>query len=519
MGGRFRLGVVIGALCCGAVAVDACGGSGDGGGASPTEAGATETAPPPPPTDAGDASSPVLPMVGPVNEQVVGGTRIRPKLVETADGARGFVAWHDTLLDADCSWRTASDGLLRCLPTTGRLYYDWDRQFTDGTCTTPILVDARQGNADGCGPGKYFSSVDETACPGKTRVESVGGMLTPATYGYANRSQPCTSQSFPAGDKAYALGPEVAAAQFVAGVVSYGDVKDGVAAAYVTGEDGSKGYLTLVDTLHDSEPCGFARSADGTIRCLPLNSRDGVEWGIVWEDLFTDATCTSYWAQLEYYSKCPTKYGWRYDDRGSCNPKFFVHPVLAPTTVPLYRDAGTCNPQGQTGAGGFTTGPEVPVSTFSTVDAGPMAPFSATTRLERFTSVTSGGLVVATGWYDIQRKEACSFLPDSAGTLRCMPGGPLAGAFYADAACTKPVYPVYACGPGPVTPPAHVMQIDRSACPARYRVFATGAQHVGTIYEKYATGPCTMSTLSQTTYEQGAEISPSDLQDAAELVP
>jgi hypothetical protein len=503
------LGVVASLVLVGA----ACGSS-DGGSAT-TEPPAPEAGvpPPPPPLDASDDhTSPVLPTDGPVNEQVVGSTRLRPKMLKTSDGAKSFVTWHDTKLDIDCVFQTAMDGVLRCLPSTDRFGFEFDRQWSDSGCKNPILIDKRS-QEDSCLPAKYFSSFDETTCPGKVRVEQVGAAVTPTNVWYTERLAPNCTQSGVGNEKFYPLGPEIAPTEFVSGTISLGTAKDGVAASYVTADDGAKGYVELVDTVHDNTRCTFARSADGTIRCLP---DDGL-WGIVWEDLFTDGTCSSYWAQLLYYTKCPTKFGRRYDDRGSCNPKFFVHPVLASATgIPLSRKTGaTCAPQGQNGDDGFFTGPEVDATTFSSVTEGPL---TGATRLQRYTQVTSGGLVVANGWYDTKRSAACSFRTDSAGTLRCMAGGPVFFNYYGDMGCTQPLYQVpSACGGAPTTPPTTGFQVDTSTCPAHYRAYALGAAHVGAVWQKFGT-TCSPVAAPPPTVDQGAEIAPTTFQDATEVV-
>ncbi|HEY8074056.1 MAG TPA: hypothetical protein VIF62_08105, partial [Labilithrix sp.] len=290
-----------------------------------------------------------------------------------------------------------------------------------------------------------------------------------------------------------------------------------VAVAYITGEDGSKGFYQFVDTVHENEPCVFARASDGMTRCLP----QGGDWGTVWDDLFVEGTCSTPWAQLLYYTKCPTKFGWQDTDRASCNPGFHVYPIGASVTgshVWISMGAESCTDDGASQNQGFTTGPEIPAATFSTVTAGPNY---GTTRLVRTTQVTSGGIVMAGGWFDTKRSQACSAFADATGTLRCMPNGNSATTYYSDATCTQPLYQDYAAACG-VPPPAQVelMVVDHTTCPAHYRVYEKGASYTGTVYEKYGIGACTTTTTLPPSplYSLGAEIAPTDLADFTEVV-
>ncbi len=52
----------------------------------------------------------------PGKDSAASGTRLHAKTLVASDGARTFLGWHDTMLDTDCAFATASDLQLRCLP-------------------------------------------------------------------------------------------------------------------------------------------------------------------------------------------------------------------------------------------------------------------------------------------------------------------------------------------------------------------------------------------------------------------
>src|SRR5262245_56360467 len=56
-------------------------------------------------TGGGPAAPPAL------EDQMKGGTRLKGKWLETTDGLSVLVGLHDTLLDIDCSWKPAEDGV------------------------------------------------------------------------------------------------------------------------------------------------------------------------------------------------------------------------------------------------------------------------------------------------------------------------------------------------------------------------------------------------------------------------
>jgi len=64
------------------------------------------------------------------------GSRLRAEVYASAGGATMFYGWFDQQLNAECSFRLAEDGILRCLPLPR-----WNNVvFSDAACTVPSGV-------------------------------------------------------------------------------------------------------------------------------------------------------------------------------------------------------------------------------------------------------------------------------------------------------------------------------------------------------------------------------------------
>jgi hypothetical protein len=69
------------------------------------------------------------------------GTRLEVKELRSGDMPPVFVTFHDTELDLDCRFVSASDGKLRCLPPyTARMPLRAGQMFLDEDCTVPVAI-------------------------------------------------------------------------------------------------------------------------------------------------------------------------------------------------------------------------------------------------------------------------------------------------------------------------------------------------------------------------------------------
>jgi hypothetical protein len=191
-------------------------GSGAGGeaGAAPTAAGC-----------ATDAEGPV-----------VGGTRLKARCIAASDGAQILLRGRlfDSDLGVDCAYRTAADGMLRCLPTVGSRTLDgWGRTFyTDDQCENGfVLVEKGPAGCTQHVPTYVYHSEPSPLCSQTTHdaaaiplhIYPVGALLEPPGQRYArNGLGVCgPAQGGPGGIfVAYQLGAELPAQGFVAGTRS-----------------------------------------------------------------------------------------------------------------------------------------------------------------------------------------------------------------------------------------------------------------------------------------------------------
>lgn len=139
-----------------------------------------------------------------------GAGRLVPALVAAREGAALVAGWHDIERNVDCTFRPASDGKLRCLPTGAAATVF----STDAACKSAGRV-AVLGPSP-CTGSTGFATVTSTTCPATTRVYTLGTEARNLTTASAE-STPGRCVSF-AGVNSAVDATEVDPAQFVEGV-------------------------------------------------------------------------------------------------------------------------------------------------------------------------------------------------------------------------------------------------------------------------------------------------------------
>ena len=453
------LAMSVGAIACGSA--DDAASSGDPASGEPSPPGAPPAGGDPSPGSPGSPGSSGGPGSGgpsgldvtlEIGLQHVAGTRLRPHWYETAGGDRQFVAWFDTQLGGECAFETASDGALRCLPKVSA---------SVGAATGCAGPHISLGHDIAmCGTPKYVRR-EIAGCPRRAAIDAVGALTS------------CTVQppaSYNGALDFYAAGAEVPATTFVKGTRSSKTVTASLAVDVITGDDGSIGAESYLDTTHGSVPCSFIKAADGQLRCLPRATAGLPAF------IFADAACSS--SPRASGDVCgSTKFASKRQGTPVCDPLTTITALGAPTTGPRYiRNSPTmCAPTGTLSNGDYTVGAEVPATAFASASA--KDPKSAA-RL-RPVVLESGAANVRTGWFDTARNEACSVGVAADGTTRCLPQANDAY-YYADATCTKLVHMAY---PESICE-AKYMAVTRSdlSCPPKKRLFAKGASKTGPIY-------------------------------------
>jgi hypothetical protein len=166
------------------------------------------------------------------------GTRLKAKLITGSDGSKLFdpEVLHDSMLQADCAFATAADGLQRCLPILAPSSTDGSAMiyYTDDQCQNGfVLVPAAPGGCTQYVP-KYAYAWDPTPTCAQTAADGaaiprhiypVGALLQPQGQRYVRNGLGACSPALsgPSGDFiAYSLGAELPASSFVAGTAATG---------------------------------------------------------------------------------------------------------------------------------------------------------------------------------------------------------------------------------------------------------------------------------------------------------
>jgi len=194
-----------------------------------------------------------------LENQATPGTRLRPQFVR-GENLRLFRGWRDTARGEDCGFRTAADGVLRCLPGAAGL-----EAFANDQCTEPALV---VGVLAPCLlPSHALVRVGADACDSRLRVLSLGPALAKV---YAREpGGGCLEAGPPEGTLAFRAGAELDPASFVGARRDVDPAVRGLAITRLAAADGATGELQLQDAASGS-PC--APGGYGSrIRCLPIS--------------------------------------------------------------------------------------------------------------------------------------------------------------------------------------------------------------------------------------------------------
>ncbi len=146
------------------------------------------------------------------------GSRLKAKYVAGVDGSKQFNGLHDSQRNEDCSFGTAADGVLRCLPGGANTTLGL---FADAACTQPLAETSK-----GCAPSAYATTTDITVGACNTMAHEHVFMLGSAFTGTTVYSKGPTTCAPYAGTGAnpfttsfdfYSVGSEVPASSFVQG--------------------------------------------------------------------------------------------------------------------------------------------------------------------------------------------------------------------------------------------------------------------------------------------------------------
>jgi hypothetical protein len=201
------------------------------------------------------------------------GTRLRVRKWVTAEGTEHFVGWHDKERDEECSYRIASDGKMRCVPSSSSPI---DTLHLDAACTQPVV----QLTTSPCDVRPKYATLAAVAACERPRMVAVGAVATFGVQAYRKQGNDCVAAAVPT-TTYYELGAPVDPNAFVEGIGGVADGATRLRRRTLSGADGSRELCRTPalhpgsDTLYDSkreEECRPEVTPDGRLRCIPTRS-------------------------------------------------------------------------------------------------------------------------------------------------------------------------------------------------------------------------------------------------------
>ncbi|MBZ4408456.1 hypothetical protein K8640_09545 [Myxococcus sp. XM-1-1-1] len=398
-----------------------------------------------------------------------GGSRIKVRRMTTTEGLRWAEATYDAARLRPCTWQpVAPDGDLYCLSDNlHRTTWNETPFYVDESCTKEGVI-----SASPLPVGTILAK--EAAPPGVLQqLFHLGARVTGSVY-LRDDSGGCHALPNNSSRAAYHFGDEVTGNTFVKGQLRQHVSKDGVAAHFVEGEDGSFSFHHLDATEH-GVTCAVQQAQDASLRCLPSGQDAAVA---LLGGLSADASCSEPVLMAT-----------------ACNaPRFAVEPSSSrcetgvsvfstgPVATEMYAisEDGTCmeSSLGPNGPCFHRPGQEVPPTRWPEARHVDM---EAHGRLVVRGARLNDSLHVPMGLFDTQLNADCHFEADTSGQLRCFPTTPTFNlGLYADASCTQALAQTYEehCYTGPYAVVAATTAGDA------HRAFHLGARHQGPTYAK-----------------------------------
>jgi len=142
------------------------------------------------------------------------GTRLKAKYRMGADGSKEYIngTWFDSQRNEDCSFATAMDGQLRCLPNLAQAYVV-ESIFSDASCTKPVAT-----VSDSC-THKYAIAYETAVCMAGSQAIRVYNLGAQVSTIYYKSGANCFAGTISPPSKYYSLGTEVLPSSFVSATI------------------------------------------------------------------------------------------------------------------------------------------------------------------------------------------------------------------------------------------------------------------------------------------------------------
>lgn len=379
------------------------------------------------------------------------GTRLRAKVWTSADGARVFHGFYDSLLKTDCAVAIADDGALRCLPLSahaGVLY-------SDASCKVPVGF-----TYDGCAPPAFVSRSSGSCGSSVYPAKGASAAMT-----FYDQQMACAAYGGTV-TNAFDLGAKMDASAFVKGTRTREPRGADLMMELYDMEDGARMPIGAFDTARKSQCASSPFAALWPGRCVPSH----VAYG---EGQFADSSCTKAAAfvpdnKCSYAPDDVIASAWMYGKGPSCNGELLIglgNVGPTPLVTAYQKGSNTCTAISFPGTYVPVTGDLAP-SALPQLTPTP----DGSGRVVRYVDKSGTGEKLAVeGFYDTTLSAACAPSVTKDGKLRCVPTGQSVQ-WFVDAACKQPVFAATDLGPAcPFDQPATWMQLstsDGKACPS-----------------------------------------------------
>jgi hypothetical protein len=401
-----------------------------------------------------------------------------------------------------CSVVNGEDGVLRCLPPQG------DVVFRDAACTDPLLRGApSNGVCPSVAGPEYTAYAPAVACPGsKVTVLRVGPLAdTPSKiFKLDPDTGACVDDQTLMFTDYYATSPSPAS-DWVSFERDLVKVTPELGVEMWIGQDGSRipGTYRLLAGDVACEPLGSSGNptANEPNHCIPSNRAHEASY-------YLDSACTNF-VTVGQHSCDPPTISERHADTMTCTQRYFelakaVDPASLYWRIPgeLMGQSPDMAPCEQANAfflansSYYPIGAEIDVARYPEMRLAP----EGTGRIRPWYWESGGRRLLPTPHadsvaQDAQLGKSCYAVTFADGKMRCASAiGPLDGYFFADAACTRPLYEFQGFTAAPCSPlgPTKVDWVQNGDAPEPICGGGSGVstlrpvlrEHQGSIYRR-----------------------------------
>jgi hypothetical protein len=394
----------------------------------------------------------------PLIELEHGGTRLQGRFLVAEGGAKQFRGLHDSSLSVDCSPQLATDGQLRCLPTTATVL------FADETCTKPVI------EASPCGVPAYATFHDASSCD--TTVVYAAGAKLGMTATFLKRVDGACIPLDASKDvvDAKPVDPAIFAA-FTETRQRLG----GIVVRVATSADGAS-IVRGTEIAANSEPCVAESVAIPFDIAPPLHCAPHAAWSV---GDFSDGACrtpAAHWYGDPACTPPPKTAVAQISEADGCQLRFEYFSLAGELSESFTNVTGTCT----------KAAPDISVHRHALGEK--LSPtFPAVERLDsgsgplKLVQLAASGTAFTNAGF-VDGSTRCSAHDFADGVLRCVPFDTrtlLAPTLFSDAACTRPLLEI-AKNPCSDALPQFAISYESKGCSApATKVHRLGARFTG----------------------------------------